>query len=136
MRDQNKLIITGNLGKDAEHIPGDNERVKFSVAVNEGYKDKDGNNVNKVLWIPVVFWKRSQKFADMFVKGRKVLIEGRLSVREYDVDGVKKTAVELIGQEFVLLSRDENSQGGGGSMVHNLEEAVGVMDEPSDDLPF
>lgn len=102
----NKVQIIGNLGKDPESkMTTTGKSVSnFSVALSERYKDKSGNWQDKTEWVNVVVWERLSELAAQYLKkGSRVYIEGRISTRSYDKDGVTKYITEVVGQELILL---------------------------------
>jgi single-strand DNA-binding protein len=81
----NKILFTGNLGKDPEmkYLPDGTAIVHFSVASNRKYKDGKGNEVKETTWLSVsVFGKDGENCNEYLHKGSKVLIEGRLTPGE------------------------------------------------------
>lgn len=95
----NKVILVGNLGRDAElrATPGGLEVISFSVATTERKRDKETNQ-----WTDQVEWHRVKMFRDTnksrstvheyLKKGQKVYVEGRLQTRSWDdKDGQKKS---------------------------------------------
>lgn len=102
----NKVQIIGNLGKDPESkMTTTGKSVSnFSVALSERYKDKSGNWQDKTEWVNVVVWERLSELAAQYLKkGSKCYIEGRISTRSYEKDGVTKYITEIVGQELILL---------------------------------
>lgn len=102
----NKVQIIGNLGKDPESkMTTTGKSVSnFSVALSERYKDKSGNWQDKTEWVNVVVWERLSELAAQYLKkGSRCYIEGRISTRSYDKDGVTKYITEVVGQELILL---------------------------------
>ena len=94
----NKVILVGNLGRDAElrATPGGLEVISFSVATTERKRDRETNQ-----WTDQVEWHRVKMFRDTqksrstvheyLKKGQKVYVEGRLQTRSWDdKDGQKK----------------------------------------------
>ena len=68
-----KVIIVGNLGKDPEtrYTPAGKQVTTFSVATNRG---------DETIWFRVSSWDRlAETCAQYLAKGRKVLVEGRLT---------------------------------------------------------
>ena len=90
----NKVILVGNLGQDPElrYTPSGAAVTNFSIATNEVWKDKDGNQQDRTEWHRVVLWTRLAEIAGEYLKkGSKVYIEGRLQTRSWeDKEGVKK----------------------------------------------
>lgn len=76
-----KITIIGNLGGDPEmkFAANGNPFTKFSVATNESYKDKDGNQVKNTTWWRVVVWGNQAESCNTYLhKGSKVLCEGQM----------------------------------------------------------
>lgn len=117
-RSVNKVILVGNLGKDAEtkFTAAGTAVSKFSVATTRRFKDNaTGDWKDETDWTNIVLWK-NEGVAQYLTKGRQVYIEGRLSNRSYeDKDGVKKYFTEVVAEEVMLLGgRGEGGEGGGG----------------------
>jgi single-strand DNA-binding protein len=112
-RSVNKVILLGNLGRDAEtkFTPGGAAVTRFSVATSRRWKDKDsGEWKEETDWSNVVLW-RSENLANYLTKGKQVYVEGRLQTRSYeDKDGKKVYATEVVADDVILLG----GQGGGG----------------------
>lgn len=124
----NKVQIIGNLGKDPESkMTTTGKSVSnFSVALSERYKDKSGNWQDKTEWVNVVVWERNAEISKEFLhKGSKVYIEGRLTTRSYEKDGVTKYITEVIGQELIMLDSKPQS---------NNEQVPSPSDDES--VPF
>jgi single-strand DNA-binding protein len=110
-RSVNKVILIGNLGRDAEtkFTPGGISVTKFSVGTNRRWKDQQsGEWKEEANWTDVVLW-RGENVANYLLKGKQVYVEGRLQTRSYDdKDGRKVYRTEVIAEEVILLG------GGGG----------------------
>jgi single stranded DNA-binding protein len=54
----NKLIVLGHVGSDAElkFTAGGKPVTNFSVAVNESFKNSNGDNVDRAEWFHCVAW--------------------------------------------------------------------------------
>jgi len=119
-RSVNKVILIGNLGKDAEtkFTPQGIAVSRFSIATTRRIKDAGtGDWKDETDWNNVVLW-RNENLAQYLTKGKQVYIEGRLQTRSYDdKDGNKKYSTEVIAEEVMLLGgRGEGGEGGGGAM--------------------
>jgi single-strand DNA-binding protein len=112
-RSVNKVILVGNLGKDAEtkFTPGGTAVTKFSVATSRRWKDKQsGEWKDETDWTNVVLWQ-AENLANYLTKGKQVYVEGRIHTRSYDdKEGKKIYATEVVAEEVILLG----GQGGGG----------------------
>ena len=104
-----RLQLNGVLGTDAEvREVGKRKAINFSVAVNQDYKDSDGNKVEKTEWIKAVIWrseKQSTKIAEYLKKGKKVYLEGEPSADAYIAkDGKAAGSINLNVKEVELLN--------------------------------
>lgn len=80
----NRILLDGHLGKRPEirKLPSGKEYATFSIAVNDSWKDKEGNWQNKAMWFNVVsFYPDSARKLE---KGDRVLIEGKIKTWEKD----------------------------------------------------
>ncbi|ASO87882.1 single-strand DNA-binding protein [Escherichia coli] len=79
----------------------------FPLAVTNGYGDN-----KRTMWITcLVFGERAEKLAPHIRKGGKIVVSGRLDVRQYDRnDGTKGTAVEVAVNEFEFMNVNQQGQ--------------------------
>ena len=105
-RSVNKVILIGNLGRDAEtaFTASQVAVVKFSVATSRRWKDQaTGDWKEETNWSNIVFW-RGENVAPYLLKGTQVYIEGRLQTRSYDdKDGKKVWTTDVVADEVILL---------------------------------
>ena len=81
----NKVILVGNLGRDADlrYTPGGAAISKFSVATTEVWNDKVGQRQERTEWHNVDLWgKQAESLKEYLIKGKQVYIEGRLQSRK------------------------------------------------------
>jgi single-strand DNA-binding protein len=148
----NKVILVGNLGRDAElrYTPGGAAVATLNMATTETWNDKGGQRQEKTEWHRVVFWgKVAESLTEYLTKGKQVYVEGRLETRQWnDKDGNKRYTTEIKGDKIVLLGGGGGGgQRGGGMSRGGGEESMGggqpshgadVPDTPltDDDIPF
>ncbi len=141
MASVNKVILVGNLGRDPElrYIPSGQAVANFTLATNDRWRDKEGNNQERTEWHRIVVWgKSAENCAQYLQKGRSVYIEGRLQTREWeDKDGNKRQTTETIAQVVQFLG----GRGGGGAAEDSgssgADSGGGQPSEPpSSDVPF
>ena len=103
-RSVNKVILLGNLGKDAEtrFTPNGIAKTTFSLATSRRWKDQQtGEWKEETDWHNIVAW-RMENVSQYLTKGKKVYIEGRLQSRSYeDKDGVKKYITEVVADDLM-----------------------------------
>ena len=116
-RSVNKVILVGNLGKDAEtkFTPGGAAVTKFTIATGRRWKDQQsGEWKEETDWHNVVLW-RAENLANYLTKGKQVYVEGRLHTRSYDdKDGKKQYFTEVVAEDVILLGGRGGDAGGGG----------------------
>src|SRR4030095_344265 len=86
--------------------------VNFSVAVNERWKNREGEPQERTTWLRIVaFNGLGQAGAHHLIRGSAVYIEGRLQIRTYeDNAGHERTSVEVVASKIRFLSNG-NSNG-------------------------
>ncbi len=136
----NKVILLGNLGKDAElrYTPGGAAVATIRLATADRYKDKEGQWQDQTEWHSVVIWgKTAESLTEYLRKGKQIYVEGRLQTRSWDdKDGKKRYATEVRADRIVLL--------GGRGQTPDRDEPHPAAPEPSrevveltdDDIPF
>lgn len=140
-----KLQVIGNLGKDCvtNAVNGKNV-INFSVAHTEKFRDAQGNQKDKTIWVECAYWTDRTGIAPYLRKGTQVYVEGSPEVRSYAKnDGTTGTSLTLRVQSVQLLgNRSEGGNGGGGySSAGTATSGSSVtsasdITEPMDDLPF
>jgi single-strand DNA-binding protein len=160
-RSVNKVLLIGNLGRDAEtkYTPSGAPVTRFAIATTRSWKDQQTNEwKEETNWTNVVLW-RQENLANYLTKGKQIYVEGRLQTRSYDdKDGKKVYSTEVVADEVILLGgRGEGSSSGfeGGSSARNAtrpqtsgarpsggqqstaeEDPFGGMGVSDDDVPF
>lgn len=148
----NRVTLLGRVGKDPERRGGSDGPVSFSVATSESWKDKrTGEKREKTQWTNVTVWNEfAQKFClDYVRKGDQVYVEGQLETREYDKDGEKRYATDVVVKPFsgVVQSqskerresssdRSENSDSGNRSDYGSGGGYGGGSRDLDDEIPF
>lgn len=130
----NKIMILGNLGQDAEtRFTTNNVSItNFSVATTYSYK-KGEEWVNDTTWHNVTAFKASDHIKDKLKKGSQVLIEGRISKRDYvDKKGVKRYSVDIIAEKIVPCGERSESN----TQSQTPPPTAHTPTAEDDDLPF
>src|SRR5438132_7942331 len=118
----NKIILVGNLGRDAElrYTPSGAAIAKFSLATTEKWNDKSGSPQERTEWHNIDLWgKQAETLSEYLRKGKQVYIEGRLQTDEYtDKEGIKRKTTRVRCDRVVLLG---GGSGGGGGRSTSME---------------
>lgn len=112
MRNLNKVMAIGRLGKDPEVRSTANfEITSFSIACQNDYQDKNGNKVEQTEWIRcVAFGKTAEILGKYLKKGQKVYIEGKFTTRKWeDKNGSTQYSTEVRVENFEFLTKPEGS---------------------------
>ena len=117
----NKVILVGNLGRDAElrYTPGGAAVATLNMATTEVWNDKAGQRQEKTEWHRVVLWgKSAESLTEYLTKGKQIYVEGRLQTRQWDdKDGNKRYTTEIRGDRVVLLGGGGGGAGGARSIA-------------------
>ena len=143
-----KLQVIGNLGKDAivNNVNGKNV-INFNVAHTERFKDAQGNQKDKTIWVECAYWTDRTGLAPYLKKGTQVYVEGTPDVRSYATqDGRQGAALSLRISNVQLLGGARSSDTGASSQSNYAstsyqpapqpEISASELTQPLDDLPF
>ena len=100
-----QIVIRGNLVKDAELVQfGERQQVKFTVACNEGKNEKKVTTYYDVL-------AYSTGIQPYLLKGKDVIVVGRLAVRKSESNGKTYTNLNVYADNVELCgSRGDSAQ--------------------------
>jgi single-strand DNA-binding protein len=140
----NKCTFIGNLGADPElkYAQAGGAVLRMRLAVNESWKDKSGERVEKTEWVTLVmFGTRAEGVCKHLAKGSRIYAEGRMQTREWqDKEGAKRFTTEVVVNELVFL---DGKREGGQREQHRTVDARGAdhnhgggEDFGTDDIPF
>jgi single-strand DNA-binding protein len=114
-RSLNKVLLLGNIGRDPEvrYTASGKAVATFTLATSQRWRDQDGNDQERTEWHRVVAWGRLGEICGEYLsKGKQVFIEGRIQSRDWeDQDGNKRTTVEVIANDMIMLGGPSYSQG-------------------------
>jgi single-strand DNA-binding protein len=141
----NKVILVGNLGRDAEvrSTPRGDTVATLNLATTETWNDREGQRQEKTEWHRVVLWgKPADSLKQYLVKGKQIYVEGKLQTRQWDdKDGNKRYTTEIKADRITLLGG--GAGGGGGARSGGDRGGYGggepmaePVDMPEDDIPF
>lgn len=104
---KNKVQLIGNLGNapEVKTLESGKKMARFSIATNESYRNAKGERMTETQWHNLVAWGKVAELVEKYlVKGKEVMIEGKLINRSYnDKDGNKKYICEVQVNELLML---------------------------------
>ena len=131
----NKVILVGNLGRDAEtrYVASGTAVAKFSLACTEKWRDKSGESKERTEWVTVELWgKRAEGLAEYLTKGSQVYVEGKLQTDEWDdKDGNKRKMTKVRADDIVLLGGKRRE-----AAEPKVQPAAATAGPDEDDIPF
>lgn len=144
----NSITVVGNLTRDPElrYTQSGKATVTLGIAVNRNYQ-VNGEWKEQTTYMNVVAWDQlAENIAASLTKGARVLVSGRLDVREYENrEGVKKTSVDIVADEIGPTLRwatatveKTPARGGGDSGPRPARGAAAPADDAiyGDEEPF
>ena len=96
----NLVTLIGRLTRDPElkYSQSGKAFCKFSIAVTREFNRDEADFINCVAWD-----KRAETIAEYLRKGRRIALQGRLSVRSYEQSGETKWMTEVIVDKFDFI---------------------------------
>lgn len=131
----NKVILAGNLTRDPEVKFLANERAvaNFGLAVNERWKDKNGETKENTTFLDIEAWGRTAELVGQYLfKGHPCYIEGKLKLDTWEKDGVKQYKLKVIADTVQFLGAVQKA--GGGSVVDGYPKSSAPKN-PTDHAP-
>ena len=125
------MNITGRLTRDAQvhTTPKDKQVVNFSVAINDSYRNKQGERIEQTTFFDCSYWM-SSKVAAILTKGTLVELTGRVSARAWTgSDGEAHAGLNFHTSRIKL-------HGGGNKVKDGNVSNTKQAKETEDDLPF
>ena len=105
----NKVILVGNVGLDPEvrTLETGVKVARVRLATTERIFNRQTNETTEhTEWHTITLWRGLAEVVDKYVrKGSQLYIEGSLRTREWERDGVKHYATEIVADEMKLLGR-------------------------------
>lgn len=112
----NRVVVSGNLTRNPELrvTPGGTQVLGFGVAVNDRRRNQQtGEWEDYPNFIDcTMFGNRAEALSRILCKGMKVAIEGKLRYSSWEDKngGGRRSKVEIIPDEVVLMSQNHNGQ--------------------------
>jgi single-strand DNA-binding protein len=130
----NRVMLIGNLTRDPEvkTIPSGMNVADLRLAVNDDYKDKNGQEVKRVCYVDVTVWDKQAETCKKYLsKGSTICVEGRLKMDEWTTtEGQKRSKLRVSAERVQFLGVPKGAGGGGARGATSGNEAP----LPSEDL--
>lgn len=102
----NKVLLLGNLAADPElkFTQGGMAVLNMRLVTNTSYVGRDNERKEQVEYHTVKVWgKRAEGLNKILAKGKKLLVEGKLTTRSWeDKNGGKRYATEINADNVLL----------------------------------
>jgi single-strand DNA-binding protein len=138
MSDLNRVTLVGRLTRDPEvrYTSSGMPIVNLGLAVNGRQKDASGQWTEKPNFFDVkLFGERFERLAQHLEKGRRVGIDGRLEWSSWEVDGQKRSKVEIVANELQFLDARGDGENGGARRPSFASQGSELAPDPSDFAP-
>ncbi len=132
----NKVILVGNMTRDPEvrYTNTGKAVATFTIAVNTGFRENKRTD-----FVPIVTWEKlAELCGNNLIKGKRILVEGRLQIRDFETkEGAKRRVAEIIAQniEFLSARTTENTDS---KISEQNESNYSKLGEilPDEEIPF
>lgn len=141
----NRIVLVGRLTKDPElrRTLSDVAVASFPLAVDDGFKDTEGNPTTTFIDI-TVFNKQAENVSKFCRKGSLVGVDGRIHQRRFErKDGTKGSLIEVIANQVSFLEpKDPSKAADTSGYITDVQPPVDEsknldsIDVTDDDLPF
>jgi len=155
----NRATLIGHTGKDPEvrYLESGIAVATISLATTEkGYTLTNGTQVpDRTEWHSIVAWRGLAEIAEKYIKkGSQIYVEGKITTRKWEKDGVTRYTTEIQADKIELLGHapdraeqeparefgqpDNRTTQAGTSAAANPAPTNAPEPEPgsNDDLPF
>lgn len=152
MASLNRCDFIGNIGKiENRYMSNGDAVVNCSIAVNESYKDKNGDKQEKTEWVNVVVYRKlAEIMANYCTKGMLIYVSGKMSTRKWeDKNGVERYTTEIIAFDMKMLGSarekvtsddrqfdESNSPRKQSTQKQSASQTGSGFDDMDDDIPF
>lgn len=131
----NQVILMGRLTRDPElrTTPNGKSVCSFSLAVDRAFSQDDSAD-----FFDVTAWEKLGELVNQYLsKGRRCLVQGRLTQRSWEQDGQKRSKVEVVATDVTFLDGPTgSSQGGDSNSDAPRKKSDDVVIEDIDDKPI
>lgn len=138
----NRVFLMGHLTRDPEvrYTPSQTAVGTIGIAINEKYKNKAGETVEKTVFVDVEVWGRqAETCAEYLYKGSPVFVEGSLKLDQWtNQQGEKRSKLAVSATRVQFLGAPkrgaETADAPHNSMPPPADLETRVADD--EDIPF
>lgn len=131
----NRICVMGRITRDLElrRTQDGTAVTSFTVAVDDDFKSK-ATGEKKTYFLDVVAWRQQAEFACQYLsKGRMVVVEGKLTVRDWkDKDGNNRRNAEIISDNIYFGDSKRNDV----TAPQDSADGFAEVCEDESELPF
>ena len=113
MSSLNKVILIGNLTRDPElkYLPSGTAVCDMGLAINEKYKNSEGDLQEKTVFVDVVAWKNQAETCSSYLtKGSLVMIEGGLQLDQWKTkEGENRSKLKVCAQRVQFMDTKKDA---------------------------
>lgn len=111
----NSVVLGGRLTNDPQlsYLPSQMSVCDFNIAVNDIWRDKEGNKKEDVMFIGCrCFGKLADNINKYFKKGDTIFVSGKIKFEQWEKDGQKHSKHRVIvnGFQFIGGNKADNKQ--------------------------
>ncbi|MCY1602882.1 single-stranded DNA-binding protein [Staphylococcus pettenkoferi] len=139
----NSINLIGNLVNNPQTYGQNNNVVKFMVAVQRPFKDKQTGNYESDFIPCIAFSKTAEIIANNFNKGNKIGITGRWQSGNFEKDGQTIYTNDCVVENVTFVESKSKKQNNQSNQSFNAKQPVSQDDNPfgntdidDDRLPF
>lgn len=141
MSSLNQCNFIGRLGRDPEtrYLTNGDAVTNITLAVDESYKDKSGNKIDKCEWVNITFYRKlAEIVGEYLIKGSLVYVSGKMQTRKFtDKDGIERYKTEIIASDMKMLSSKQNANSNESDPAQQRSDNANTgFDNMDDDIPF
>ncbi len=140
MANYNRVLLMGNLtsNPDLRYTPSNTAVVDLGLAVNESFKNKAGEMVDRTCFVDVVVWGRqAETSAEYLQKGSQVFVEGSLQLDQWEnKQGEKRSKLRVRADRVQFLGSPTKSAEPSVTPVASAPTVAPVEEDDDGDVPF
>lgn len=136
----NDVTLIGRLTKDCEYKSvGSSSVYSTSMAISKKYKDRNGDTVEKNIFIDLKIWgKLGEAFSKYVLRGHLVAVKGEIDQETWETnEGAKRSKILVVVNKFEFLPNKKNE-----SSSQEYRQSNPTSSEPDfgsfgdEDIPF